>query len=222
MIKKCDICGFNLEPDAHFCGGCNVDLKESKEEDGMHVNPEKPQPGKKKTKSSPKQETSEKEKVMNWCEIQALCNSFEISFPHFFYLVIILARGDTKIGFCNCTICNQGYRELLASTVNATEKKKLTAQSREIVIKARGDKIDGIKFAIPDFVAAITNKGTDHTTPEKEDPKPQQTNNGKIVIEIDPGVLENAVFAVLKSERGQEAIRSVPRKKTKTKAGSLQ
>jgi hypothetical protein len=37
------------------------------------------------------------------------------------------------------------------------------------------------------------------------------------MIEIDPGVLENAVFAVLKSERGQEAIRSVPRKNTKTK-----
>ena len=40
---------------------------------------------------------------------------------------------------------------------------------------------------------------------------------GKIVIEIDPGVLENAVFAVLKSERGQEAIRSIPKKNTKTK-----
>lgn len=215
MIKKCDICGSNLDPDAHFCGGCNVDLKESKEEESMYVNLEQPQPGKKKNKSSPKQETSENEKVMNWCEIQALCNSFEISFPHFFYLVIILAKGDTKIGFCNCTICNQGYRELLASTINTTEKKKLTAQSREIVIKARGDKIEGIKFAIPDFVAAITKKGTDHTTPEKEDPKPQQTNNGKIVIEIDPVVLEAVVLSTLSSEKGQEIIRSISKRKSK-------
>jgi len=100
---------------------------------------------------------------------------------------------------------------------NTTDKKKLTTQSREIVIKARGIKINGIKYSIPDFLEAMTKKGSDNHAHEKEDPKTQLTNNGKIVIEIDPGVLENAVFAVLKSERGQEAIRSVPRKKTKTK-----
>ena len=140
-----------------------------------------------------------------------------MTFAHFFFLILILARGDKKIGFCDCTICNQGYRQLLADMTNTTDKKKLTTQSREIVIKARGIKINGIKYSIPDFLEAMTKKGSDNHAHEKEDPKPQLTNNGKIVIEIDPGVLENAVFAVLKSERGQEAIRSVPRKKTKTK-----
>ena len=169
MIKKCDICGFNLDPDAHFCGGCNVDLKESKEEDSMYVNLEKPQPGKKNTKSSPKQEAPENEEVMNWCVIRAMCNSFEMTFAHFVFLVLILARGDKKIGFCDCTICNQGYRELLANIANTTEKKKLTAQSREIVIKARSDKINGIKFAIPDFLEAISKKGADNHAHEKEE-----------------------------------------------------
>lgn len=183
----------------------------------MNVNPEKPQPAKKKTKASSNQETSESDNVINWCVIRAMCNSFDMTFAHFFYLILILARGDKKIGFCDCTICNQGYRQLLADMTNTTDKKKLTAQSREIVIKSRGIKIDGIKFAVPDFLEAMPKKGSDNHAHEKEDPKPQQTNNGKIVIEIDPSVLENAVFAVLKSERGQEAIRSVPRKKTKTK-----
>ena len=192
-----------------------MDLKESKEEDSMYVNLEKPHPGKKNTKSSPKQEAPENEEVMNWCVIRAMCNSFEMTFAHFFFLVLILARGDKKIGFCDCTICNQGYRELLANIANTTEKKKLTAQSREIVIKARSDKINGIKFAVPDFLKAISKKGDDNHAHEKEDPKPQQTNNGKIVIEIDPMVLESVVLSTLSSEKGQEIIRSISKRKSK-------
>ena len=84
-------------------------------------------------------------------------------------------------------------------------------------MKARGEKIDGMTFDFPEFLRMVKEKEGDNQAHEKEDQKPQRTNNGKIVIEIDPGVLENAVFAVLKSEKGQEAIRSIPRKNTKTK-----
>jgi len=217
MIKKCDICGFNLEPDARFCGGCNVDLKEPEEAESRNVNPEKPQPGKKKTKSSPKQGAPESEKVIYWCVIHAWSGTFRMSFPLFFNLVSILARGEKKLGFCHCSICNQGYREMIANITRLTENRKVTAQSREIVMKARGEKIDGMTFDFPEFLRMIKEKEGDNQAHEKEDQKPQRTNNGKIVIEIDPGVLENAVFAVLKSEKGQEAIRSIPRKNTKTK-----
>jgi hypothetical protein len=218
MIKKCDICGFNLEPDAHFCSGCNVELKVPEEADNVKINPEKPQPGKKKTTASPKQEAPENEEVINWCVIHAWCNTYKMSFPLFFNLVSILARGEKKLGFCNCSTCNLGYREMIANVTRLTENRKVTAQSREIVMKARGIKIEGMTFDFSEFLTLIKENEGDNHAHEKEAPKPQQTNNGKIVIEIDPGVLENAIFAVLKNERGQEAIRSVPRKNAKTKA----
>jgi hypothetical protein len=71
-----------------------------------------------------------------------------------------------------------------------------------------------------EFLGMKKEKEGDNHPQENGDSKPQHPNNGKIVIEIDPGVLENAVFAVLKSEKGQEAIRSIPRKNTKTKGGA--
>ena len=219
MIKKCDICGSEIGPDAHFCSGCNVELQEPEESDNENVNPEKPQPGKKKTMSSPKQKTPENETVINWCVIHAWCITYKMSFPLFFNLVSILARGEKKLGFCKCSTCNQGYREMIANITRLTENRKVTAQSREIVIQARGKKIEGMTFDFPEFLKMINEDEGDNLAHEKEDPKPQRPNNGKIVIEIDPGVLENAVFAVLKSEKGQEAIRSVPRKNTKTKGG---
>jgi hypothetical protein len=46
---------------------------------------------------------------------------------------------------------------------------------------------------------------------------PRQPNNGKIVIEIDPGILEDAILTVLKSDRGQEIIRSIPKKRGRPK-----
>ena len=208
MINKCNICGFNYEPTARFCGGCNVDLREPKESDNMKGNIEKTQPTKKKTKASSKLESSESDEVINWCDIRATCNSFELSFPHFFYLVLLLAKGTTKIGFCHCSVCNQGYRELLASTINATENKKLTAQSREIVIKARGDKIDGLKFDVSKFLNVMGGKDGERQSKESQESIPQLQKTGKIVIEIDSAVLENAVCNVLKSKKGQEILQS--------------
>lgn len=201
-----------------FCGGCNVDLREPKGSDTLNATEEKKEAGKKKTKASSKNETSENENVIKWCVIQGWCNSYRMSFPLFFNLVSMLARGEKKLGFCHCSACNQGYREMIATIASGTENKKVTAQSREIVIKARGAKIDGLIFDFPEFLEMIKKKKGDNRVHENEDPKPQRSNSGKIVVEIDPGVLENAVFAVLNSERGQEVIRSVPRKNVKTKA----
>ena len=216
MINKCDICGFNYGPNDRYCGGCNVDLREPKGAETMSVNLENTQPVKKKTKVSAKKEETENENVIHWCAIRALCNSFEMTFPLFFNLVIILARGDRKIGFCHCAACNQGYRQMLANITNMTDNKKLTAQSREIVIKARSEKIEGLKFDISKFLGRLGEKEGNTPTQEKE-VTPQYMNNEKIVIEIESNVLENAVFNVLKSEKGQEIIRSIPRRKNKVK-----
>lgn len=217
-MVKCDICGFVLEPDARFCNGCGVDLKEPDTADNVNVNTKIPQPAKKNTKPSPEQETPDNEKVLKWCVIQSWCNTSRMSFSRFFNLVVILASGEMKLGFCDCSACNQGYREMLAMVADPTGK-KITAQSRDIVIKARGRKIDGFALDISEFLRMIKEKEESNHAHEKENPKPQRPNTIKIMIEIDPGVLENAVFAVLKSERGQEAIRSVPRKNAKTKGG---
>mgnify|MGYP001769052461 CR=1 FL=1 len=74
MVNKCDICGFTVEPDARFCGGCNVDLRETKGSDTLNATEEKKEAGKKKTKASSKNETSENENVIKWCVIQGWCN----------------------------------------------------------------------------------------------------------------------------------------------------
>jgi len=96
-----------------------------------------------------------------------------------------------------------------------TEKKNFTAQSREIVIKASYDKIEGITFDIPDFLQRYTEKSVNKTSVKQDDSSIKKSPNGKISIELEPEVIENAVFNVLKSEKGQEIIRSIPRKKTK-------
>ena len=217
MINKCDICGFDYEPTAHYCGGCNVDLREPRGSDvNIDIEPNKPK--KPKAKESSKKKDSDNEDVIHWHSVRAMCNQYSMSFPNFFFLMMILGRGEKKLGFCDCTSCNIGYREMLALIANVTEKKKLTAHSREIVIKARGEKIDGHTIDFSGLIGKMREKEVSEQPEEKQESVPQQTNAGKIMIEIDPGVLENAVFAVLKSERGQEAIRSVPRKNKKTKA----
>jgi len=217
MINKCDICGFDYEPTAHYCGGCNVDLREPRGSDvNIDIEPNKPK--KPKAKESSKKKDSDNEDVIHWHSVRAMCNQYSMSFPNFFFLMMILGRGEKKLGFCDCTSCNIGYREMLALIANVTEKKKLTAHSREIVIKARGEKIDGHTIDFSGLIGKMQEKEVSKQPEEKQESVPQQTNTGKIMIEIDPGVLENAVFAVLKSERGQEAIRSVPRKNKKTKA----
>ena len=101
--------------------------------------------------------------------------------------------------------------------MKGTEKKKLTAQSREVVIKASYDKIDEITYDFSKLIRKDEEKKNNKDSQEKEELTPQRSNNGKIVIELDPVILEDAVFAVLRSEKGQEIIQSIPRKKGRPK-----
>lgn len=217
MQKECDICGNVINDTDNFCGMCNVDLREAKSPDEPEIIMEKPRPSQNEGESTSKMDPPKDKDVIHWCTIHALCNSYEMSFPLFLNLVLILATGKKKLGFCGCPACNQGYRQMLADIVNATEKKKLTAQSRAIVIKARGAKIDGVKFDIPEYVEVLTKKEGKISAPQIEHPEPHPPISEKITIEINSGALENAVFKILKSEKGQEIIRSIPRKSTRTK-----
>lgn len=213
MVNKCDICGFNYGPNDRYCGRCNVDLREAKKPGEPKPNPEKDWSFDEREKSTSKKKQPENEKVIHWCTIRASCISADMSFPLFLVIVLMLAKGERLLGFCHCASCNRGYRELQAWIMNGTEKKKLTAQSREVVIKASNDKIDEMTY---DFSKLIRKDegGKDKKDPQqKEELTSRRSNNGKIIIELDPVILEDAVFAVLKSGRGQEIIQSIPRKR---------
>ena len=124
MVDKCDICGFDIEPNARYCGGCNVDLREPKGHDEPTMNRRKAKLEKTDQKKPKKKKEFDDENVMKWCTVRALCNTYEMTFPIFFFLVVMLASGNKKLGFCGCATCDQGYRELLASTTSITENKK--------------------------------------------------------------------------------------------------
>ena len=55
---------------------------------------------------------------------------------------------------------------MLAIIANVTEKKKLTAQSREIVIKARGEQIDGHTIDFSKLISKMQEKNGNEL-PEK-------------------------------------------------------
>ena len=215
MLEKCDICGFEYESTAHFCGKCGVDLKEPKTSDDVLIDSVPPQTIKKKPKSLSKNDDLKNDSMIKWCLVSALCNSYEMTFPIFFNLVLTLADGKKQLGFCNCPSCNRGYRELLAFITSGTEKKKLTASSREIVIKARETKIDGMKFDISRFLSRENIAGHDKPEPGHELPRKEQVNADKIIVEINPDVLENAVFNILKSEKGRVLIQKIKKEKRK-------
>ena len=153
--------------------------------------------------------------MIKWCLISALCNSYEMTFPIFFNLVLTLAEGKKQLGFCDCPSCNRGYRELLAFVTSGTEKKKLTASSREIVIKARETKIEGMKFDVPHFLSRENITGDDKPRPGNELSRKEQRNADKIIIEINPDVLENVVYNILKSEKGRVLIQQIKKEKRK-------
>jgi len=218
MVNKCDICGFNYGPNDRYCGGCNVDLREPGGSENMNIEVEPDIPKKAKAKGSSKKKDSDYEDVIHWHSIRAMGNLNGISFSNFLFLMLVLGHGMKKMGFCDCASCNQGYREMLATIANVAEKKNLTANSREIVIKARGKQIDGHTIDLSKLMRKEVDSSQDTTDrQDTRDPAPQQTNHGKIVIELDAEILENAVITVLKSERGQEIIRGIPRKRGRPK-----
>ncbi|MEN6396008.1 MAG: hypothetical protein ABFC78_05950 [Methanoregula sp.] len=194
-----------------------MDLKEPKGSENMNIDVEPIDSKKVKAKKSPKKKSSDEENVIHWHSVRAMCNQYAMSFPNFFFLMMLLGRGEKKLGFCDCASCNQGYREMLATIANVTEKKKLTAQSREIVIKARGEQIDGHTIDFSKLISKMQEKEVDQQPEETQESVPRRTTREKITIELDPEAIENAVFTVLKSEKGQEIIQSIPRKRGRKK-----
>jgi hypothetical protein len=75
MIKKCDICGGFIDPNARFCGGCGVDLRDPKGSELPDTEKKNTVPTMKKTKAKLKKNPEEGD-VIHWHAVRALCNSY--------------------------------------------------------------------------------------------------------------------------------------------------
>ena len=221
MANTCDICGFNPGPNDRYCGKCSVDLREPKGSEGSPTIGKILDETQELLKSISMNEKPKQENVFKWCGIRGLCNSFEMDFPMFLMIGLALAKGDKYLGFCECHTCNQGYRQLLAwlaKSKGGEAAAKLTAQSRDVIIRARNTEINGLSFDVSRALPKGKEKTADQSPPGKDPARSNKSSTGKISIDIDPEVLEGIIVNVLKSERGREIIQSVPRKYRKTKS----
>ena len=57
--------------------------------------------------------------------------------PHCLILLSLLAQGKSELGFCGCSICNQGYRELLAFIENLSGRNFFGTLFREWIAYRR-------------------------------------------------------------------------------------
>ena len=168
---------------------------------------------KKKTDPMPQEQdkkNDDKLRIIKWCWLK----SWEL--PAVLFLISMLASGKSKLGFCECATCNQGYREFMAISENSSGK-KLKASSREIVKKAREEDITGFTLDIADLFKRLGSHD-DNKANQKTTEKPMRNttaNEGKILLEIDETVIEYAIIKVLSSDKGQQIIKNakVPRKK---------
>ena len=213
MVIECDICRFKNPGDPNFCGGCGVDMREPKESENEKV--------RENTRKIPKKNSSSKtekkdENVIKWCVIRATCNSFSMTYPLFFSLVLTLAQGKAKLGFCGCNSCQQGYRELLAEFAHNEGKKKITASSREIVIKARETDLKGLNIDISEFLKRVESSSKQEDSPEKNSISTKR-DSGKIVIELDKAIIENTVLDVLSSEAGRKIIKEIAKSRKRVR-----
>jgi hypothetical protein len=142
MAETCDLCGFSNSKGSHFCGGCGVDLREPKNEE-LKKSSESPQIKENKSKK--------KEIVFKWCSLR------QSEFPYVLVAFAFLFKGEATLGFCDCSICNQGYREYSAFILNHTENRKLKATSREIVKKVLGEDITKYKFNLEKLMVGLEN-----------------------------------------------------------------
>ena len=125
-------------------------------------------------------------------------------------IIALLAQGKSKLGFCECAACNQGYREWLAFCNDPHGERKLNAGSREVVIKAREDDFTKITLDVAHLINTTGSKerdGPDQASPIAISPA-IRSGEGKILIELDESVIERAVLNVLSSEQGQSIIKT--------------
>lgn len=207
-------------PQANFCGECAVDLREPKGSEIPDPRPVAKTSERAKSGKISKKNSSTDDTVIHWHSIMSLCNSMQMTFPSFFSLILIFAEGEKELGFCDCASCDQGYREMLAKIENVTENKKVTPNSREIVIKARQNKIAGHRINFSSILKSDGKKQILPTDLKTDEKVSQKVGSGKIVIELEPEILEEAVINVLRTERCQELISSIPRKRGRKKTES--
>lgn len=217
MTTICDICGFQNPGNPNFCGGCGVDLREPRASGSEPVPRKATGSSEKNSPSSKKkgQNSSKDENTINWCVIRATCDTQTMTFPRFLLLVMSLARGGSKLGFCGCTSCEQGYREMLAEFTNYEEKKKLKPSSREIVKKSREHDFSKFVFNIAEMVGTSDKKKSDQN--EQKSPQSHEHQQGKISIDIDRISFESVILDVIKSDTGREVIREITTTNRKTK-----
>ena len=210
----CDICGFKNPGDPHFCGGCGVDMRDPKNPENVKVSENAREIPKKNSSFNSFKAQKKEESVIKWCAIRATCNSFSMTYPMFFSLVLSLAQGRLKLGFCGCNSCQQGYRELLAEFAHNEGRKNVTTSSREIVIKAREIDLNGLNIDISEFLKKLGPSSKQEDSPEPN-AKSRRRDSGKIVIELDKAIIENTVLDVLSSEAGRKIIKDVSRPQKK-------
>ena len=206
MVIICDICRFKNPGDPNFCGGCGVDMRESKVSENEKV--------RENTRKIPKKNPSsmmerKDENVIKWCAIKATCNSFSMTYPLFFSLVLSLAQGKAKLGFCGCNSCQQGYRELLAEFAHNEGRKNITASSREIVIKVRETDLKGLNIDISKFLKKLESSSSKQEDSPEKNSISTKRDSGKIVIEVDKAIIENTVLDVISSEAGRKVIKEI-------------
>jgi hypothetical protein len=211
MVIECDICGFKIFGQQNYCSGCGVDLREPKETSKEEVS--KPMIKKKKTDPMPQEQdkkNDDKLRIIKWCWLK----SWEL--PAVLFLISMLASGKSKLGFCECATCNQGYREFMAISENSSGK-KLKASSREIVKKTREENITEFTMDVSDLLKKLGSQEDNKTNQETTVTPIRNTlvNEGKILLEIDETVIEHAIIKVLSSDKGQQMIKNAkaPRKK---------
>lgn len=150
--------------------------------------------------------------MVKWCWLK----TYEL--PYALVLMSRLAQGKSELGFCDCGICAQGYREILAFKENLSGR-DVNSHSREIVLKARETKISDISLDISDLLLTYPSSDKKESPGKEVPPTPikSQASEGKILIEIDEGIIENAVVKVLQSEKGRQIIQeSTSSRKRKT------
>lgn len=208
MVTKCDICGFPIVGQQNYCGGCGLDLREPKGEKKREIrSPEMKSP----SYSQKENEDENKIPVIKWCWLKWG------ELPHVLVMIALLAQGKSKLGFCECAACNQGYREWLAFYNDPHGERKLKAGSREIVIKAREEDYSEVTLNVAHLVSNLGSKGRDvaNQVSAVQSAPINRTSDGKILIELDESVIERAVLNVLSSEQGQNIIKTAraPKKK---------
>jgi len=201
MEYICDICGSKYPPTAHYCGRCGVDLNDTTELDPQ-INPKKGLKTSKKRNATKDSQSSDK--VIKWCQIHAMMNYHEMTLPFFLNLVLLLAKGRMDLGFCNCSVCNSGYRELQTDIINRTEGKNLKPSSKEIVSRFYDADLSSLTFHFPKFLNGTLLKQHQNNV-ELSENAPRVNDN--ISIEISRSVIENIILKVLSSEQGQQLIK---------------